>query len=101
MNARWNARSLAALLSSTTLFAQGVRVTGVATPGGSVQVDVGGAATEVSVGVAGSGQATRHDVPPGKSVTVPIPTVPPGTVLVVWIGRRMQLHRVLVEVVAP
>jgi hypothetical protein len=40
-------------------------------------------------------------VPPGKKVTIPVPPVPGGTILIVKVGRRNRATIVLVEVIAP
>lgn len=79
----------------------GLQSSGVATPGGSIVVEVASNDRQIDVLNAATGEVTRHDVPPGKSVTVPIPPVPPGTVLILRAGRGRRASWLVIEVVAP
>jgi hypothetical protein len=79
----------------------GMRADGVAVAGGTIAVEVGTNDDTVEVGPAGSGNRESHPVPPGRRVTVPVPPVPPGTILVVTAGRGLRRQVVFVEVIAP
>ena len=95
--------SLALLLGHGTVIAQagGIRGPSTATQGGTFEVDVasGDASVEVSTGSPGS--TTSHPVPPGTKVTIPVPPVPPGTILRVKAGRGSRASIILVEVTGP
>lgn len=75
--------------------------TGVATPGGTITIEVAGNDQQIDVRNPTTGEVTRHAVPPGKSVTVPVPAVPVGSVLVVRAGRGRRASWLVIEVVAP
>lgn len=74
---------------------------GVAQAGGTVQVEVASADIAVTVVAQGSTDVRNYPVPPSKAVAVPIPQVPPGTILILSVGRGLLVHHMLVEVVAP
>lgn len=78
---------------------EGVKAPGVATQGGSIDVSVG--PNDDSVEVHAGGQGQTHQVPPGKKVTVPVPPVPPGTVLTITVGKGLRTRILYVEVIAP
>jgi hypothetical protein len=80
---------------------EGIRVTGPATPGGSITVQTGAAAGSIEIGVLGTNESTRHDVSSTKNTTIPVPSVPPGTVLVIRVGRGNRRRRILITVVSP
>lgn len=87
---------LLALLGSS-LPAQ-VRSAGTAAAGGSITIDVAG--NDATVEITAPGQGTRsHRVPPNRRVVVPVPNVPPGSVLLVSVGHGLRGQGVLVEVV--
>ncbi len=65
----------------------------------TVQVNTGDAWITVSTGPASSDQTLP--VPKSGSVTFPVPQVPPGTVVQVAVGKGLQQHFLLIEVVAP
>lgn len=79
----------------------GLQCSGVATPGGTIVVEVASNDRQIDVLNPATGEITHHDVPPGKSVTVPIPPVPPGSVLLVRAGRGRRASWLVIEVVAP
>jgi hypothetical protein len=74
-----------------------VRGPGTAVAGGSVAIDVACNQSTIEVTVPGHGTKS-YDVPPDRRVVVPVPPVPPGTVLVVAVGSWGALA---IEVVAP
>src|SRR5688500_13359381 len=77
----------------------GVRGPAVTTPGGTLEVEVAPNEDEVTIHpVAGQGSATKHPVEPGRTATIPVPMVPPGTVLIVEVGKgsRSRFYPVLV-----
>ena len=79
----------------------GIRISGTATPGGSITINVGPSDDTVEIGIAGDSQATSHLIPGNKDTSVPIPNAPPGTIIVVRIGRGKRLRRMLVTIVSP
>ncbi len=93
--------ALLALVGVVAAQGGGVRADGVAVAGGALAVDVGTNDDTVEVGAVGQGHRESHPVPPGRRVTVPVPPVPPGTILVVAVGRGLRRHVVFVEVIAP
>jgi hypothetical protein len=78
----------------------GLRGPLVAIQGGSIDIEVAPGVVFVDVGPAGSA-TTRYSVPKGRTVTVPVPPVPPGTVLIVSTGTGLRRRVVFIEVVAP
>ena len=78
----------------------GVSGPGTASQGSSVTVSVSSGDASVTVSTSGAG-STTVPVPPGGVVKLPVPNVPPGTVLVVSVGKgnRKSIH--LVEVIPP
>jgi hypothetical protein len=68
--------------------------------GGSFVVRVGPTEGVVSVGVPGAGW-TDHDVGEDQQVTVPVPNVPPGTIVIIRVGTGLHARRVAVLVAAP
>ncbi len=75
-----------------------LRVTGCATAGGTVQVDVGDNSRTITVRC--NGVHTRHTVPPGQTMQVPLPVVPAGTIVTIFAGNRPR-HAVALEIVSP
>lgn len=68
--------------------------------GGVISVDVGSNAASVQVSDGGPATSS-HPVPPSKRVDIPVPAVPPGTVLMISVGRGLRRQVLLVEVIAP
>ena len=68
--------------------------------GGTIDVQVGPNDSAVQVS-SGPGSTTTHDVPGTKAVTIPVPPVAGGTMLVVTVGKGLRRRVVLVEVIAP
>jgi hypothetical protein len=64
-----------------------------------MSVELGPNDSSVEVGPTGT-TPTTHKVEPGKSADIPVPDVPPGTILLVRIGRGSHARFHLVEVVA-
>jgi hypothetical protein len=79
---------------------EGIRGPTTVAQGGAVHVDVGPNDSTVEVSVFGSGSTTSHEVQPGKGAEVPVPAVPPGTILQVTVGRGQRMRIILVEVIA-
>lgn len=67
--------------------------------GGSIQVEVASGDKSVYVGQGGQGDRTQVPVPPDRKVTIPVPPVPPGTVIVISVGTGLNSQVLLVEVV--
>jgi hypothetical protein len=80
---------------------EGIRSSITVQQGGVINVDVGPNDSTVEMSVDGSGHATSTSVPPGKQVSIPVPDVPPGTLLHVTVGRGNRTRFILVEVIAP
>jgi hypothetical protein len=79
----------------------GARVQGTATPGGTITVNVGSNEPSVEVNEAGSTGSTSIPVEPNKDTPIPVPPVPPGTVLFITIGRGANAKTFEVLIVAP
>lgn len=79
----------------------GIRVTSTsAVLGGAIEVDVATCDTTVSVSGGGAAPLVVVSVPPGKHLSIPVPQVPVGTFLSIAVGRGLNRHVVLIEVVA-
>ncbi len=78
----------------------GISAPGAAAPGGSVNVRVGTNDGSVESNSGGSGTQS-HEVPPSKSVPLPIPVVPPGTMIAVSVGKGLRQRVILIEVISP
>jgi hypothetical protein len=72
----------------------------VAVPGGVITVKVGPNDTFVEVGPAGA-PATKVPVTPDKENSVPVPSVPPGTIVFVSIGQGLRRRIFAIEIIAP
>ncbi|MEZ6036566.1 MAG: hypothetical protein R3F29_03740 [Planctomycetota bacterium] len=81
--------------------AEGLRCSSTAAPGSTLQVEVASNDDSVAITNPLTGETTHHDVGPDKTANVPIPQVPPGTVLRITVGRGASQRSVTVEVVAP
>ena len=77
----------------------GIAGPGSAPSGGSASIKV--ETGDSSVTVKSPSGSTTQPVPPGGGVTVPVPEVPPSSVLVVVVGKgnRRTVH--YIEVIAP
>lgn len=80
---------------------EGIRVTTVASQGGSITVNVGPNDDQVTVGVLGESSSKTYDVPGNKDVEIPVPDAPPGSVVVVRVGKGSRARRIAVTIVAP
>ena len=80
---------------------EGIRVSNVASSGGTITVNVGPNDDTVEVSVGGSHESTIYHVPGNKDVEIPVPDAPPGSILVVRVGKGNRARRILVTVVAP
>lgn len=78
---------------------EGLRGPQLAPAGGSITVDVGPSDRSIDVST-GAAQTTTYPVPQGKSVTIPVPPVPPGTVVTITTGKGLGKRVIYVEVVA-
>ncbi len=79
----------------------GLNLPSVVPQGGSITVDVGPNDTSIEVKEALSGEITSYPVSPGKSVTIPVPALPPGAFFSVTIADGKRKRSQLVEVIAP
>lgn len=79
----------------------GVRGPLGAPPGGSVTVNIGPNDSSVTVIVNANGDAASTPVTPGKDTSIPIPVVPPGTLILIEVGRGLNKRVIPVEVIAP
>ena len=80
---------------------EGIRASGVAVQGGSVDVQVGPNDSTVEVSVGGDSESTSHEVGPDKGTTVPVPPVPAGTLIYISVGRGLRRRLIVLEVIAP
>ena len=77
----------------------GIRGPGTCSPGGVIDVEIG--PNENTVQVNYDNHTSSYRVSPGKTASVPVPPVPPGTVIAITIGQGLRQRLLLVEVVAP
>ncbi len=68
--------------------------------GGTVTVEVGPNDSTVEVKDGDPNHSKSYDVEPGKTAQIPVPNVPPGTVLLIRVGRGARARLLMVEVVA-
>ena len=54
-----------------------------------------------SVTVKAPSGSTTQPVPPGGGVTIPVPDVPPGSVIIVVTGKGLRKTIHYIEVIAP
>jgi hypothetical protein len=71
----------------------------VAVAGGTIEISVG--PNDHYVEIHSGGKAQRHSVQPGRRNTLPVPPVPPGTVLTIRTGEGMRRRLIYVEIIAP
>jgi hypothetical protein len=69
--------------------------------GGSIQVDVGPNDASIDVVNGATGAKTTVPVAPGKTTPVPIPPAPPGTPILIFIGRGRNARVIAVEIGGP
>ena len=79
---------------------EGIRVSSAATPGGVITVNVGPNDDTVEVSVLGDSETKSFEVKADKDTDIPVPQVPPGTTLVVRVGKGNRKRRIYVEVVS-
>lgn len=79
---------------------EGIRVTQAVPSGGSVTVNVGPNDSTVEINVAGTSEVQVVDVPPNKDAVIPVPPVPPGTILFITVGKGLRARVLIVEVIA-
>ncbi|MEO6596941.1 MAG: hypothetical protein ABIP94_19520 [Planctomycetota bacterium] len=78
----------------------GIRAPSTVSQGGTIDVEVGTNDASVEVN-AGGPESWSYPVPPGRKVSIPVPTVPGGTVLLIRVGRGLRASVILVEVISP
>jgi hypothetical protein len=79
---------------------QGLVTSATATAGSSIPVEVGPNDASITVTNSSTGGENKISTTPGKDTTVPIPNVPPGTLIYITIGRGANRRTILVEVVS-
>ncbi|HEB53115.1 MAG TPA: hypothetical protein ENI87_07675 [bacterium] len=79
---------------------EGIRTGSLVLQGGTMKVEVGPNHDHVTVSAGVAGETFDYDVPPDKIATIPVPPVPPGTVLKVTVGRGARRRVIYVEVVS-
>jgi hypothetical protein len=79
---------------------EGMVTSTTATPSSSVSVEVGPNDGSLHVTNSNTGGETRIPTTPGKTTVVPIPNVPPGTIIAITIGRGSNQRIIYVEVVS-
>ena len=62
-------------------------------------MDIGPNDSAVDVSATGSDDVSHFNVTPNKTAEIPVPNVPPGTVLHVTVGKGNRLRIIIVEVV--
>ncbi|MFT4839747.1 MAG: hypothetical protein ACI8UD_000202 [Planctomycetota bacterium] len=80
---------------------EGIRVTTTAAPGGSITVNVGSADDVIDIGISGSPNKTSFQGSANKDTSIPVPLAPPGSVLVIRVGKGKRRRIFFVTVVAP
>jgi hypothetical protein len=78
---------------------EGIRGPAVAQSGGTIEVEVGPNDTTVEVSTGNAAETTSHDVTPGKTASIPVPTLPGGGVIWITVGKGVRRRTIIVEVV--
>jgi hypothetical protein len=78
---------------------QGLQCDSVVQQGGTLNVEVGPNDSEVEVSAGDDG--SLHPVTAGKTTPIPVPPVPPGTILSIRVGKGLRARVIYVEVIAP
>lgn len=76
----------------------GLRGPSVGTAGGTVDIEVGANDGAVDVSLGGT-RTGSYPVDPSGKATIPLPSVPPGTLVFVSVGRGARRRVILIEVV--
>ena len=76
----------------------GIRGPTYVTPGGTIDVEIG--PNESTVELNFDNETVSFPVSPGKTASIPVPSVPPGTVIGVTVGKGLRQRIILVEVVS-
>lgn len=79
---------------------EGIRTTTTAVAGGQITVNVGPNDTSVEISVAGTDEVVSVPVPPNKDAVITVPPVPPGSYLLVTVGKGLRTRVLIVEVIA-
>lgn len=79
---------------------EGIRTTATAVAGGQITVNVGPNDTTVEISIAGSDKVDSLPVPPNKDAVVTVPLVPPGSFVLITVGKGLRKRVILVEVIA-
>lgn len=77
----------------------GIRGPGAVVQGSSITIEVGTNDTTVEVTAPGVGKIT-YDVPPGKTLTFPVPNVSAPTAVTIAVGRGLNRKVIIVEVIS-
>ena len=70
-----------------------------ATAGGTAEIEVGSADSYITVSKC-PGDAKRINLPPSKTVILPIPSTP-GEILTVVVGRGLRRYSIQINIVTP
>lgn len=79
---------------------EGIRTTTTAVAGGQITVNVGPNDTSVEISIAGSEKVESVPVPPNKDAVVTVPAVPPGSYVLITVGKGLRTRVIVVEVIA-
>ena len=79
---------------------EGIKAPTTAPAGGTIDVGVGPNDTEIQVSMGSADDVKTYDIPPSKTVTIPIPNEP-GAVVSLAVGKGFSKRIVYVLIVAP
>ena len=79
---------------------QGIKAPSTAPAGGTIDVSVGPNDAEIEVSSATSDDITTYDIPPSKTITIPIPPNP-GAIISISVGRGFSKRILYIEIIAP
>lgn len=79
---------------------EGLRGPIVVPQGGTAQIEIGPNENTVQVNSGTPGETQSYRVEPDKTATIPIPPVPPGTILAVFVGNGEHMRLIYIQVVA-
>jgi hypothetical protein len=80
---------------------EGLRAPLTVEQGGSFTVEVGPNDSTVEIVLGSGGKIISYSVTPGKEVTLPVPSVPAGTIIFISVGKGERRRKHVIEVSAP
>lgn len=78
----------------------GIRAGNPVVQGGTIEIDVGTNDATIEINTGGLTPRQIITVPPNKHLSVPVPPVPAGTIVIIVVGKGVSRRATYVEVVS-